>query len=321
MFRRGAGMWHRLRVSRRRQVIITIIAAIMCGIAGYHFTAPRGVFEVTYHGRDLAGWRDVWLHTRTPESLDAIRVICSNRLPELVAATDYEPYARYNLLNTRLSWLPAAPRERFILTVLKDQHLRHLEIACGAFIALGPEAAGAIPGLENLSRSTNDLIAMEAFQNLLHLGANGAASMVAALDDTNDQRRWNALKSVTYVNAAERTNLYNAGALPALARAVQSNKRRLVTPAMYGIARMAQDPDASVAAILPGMQNSDARVRNEAIGLLSRYFNTQARAAVPAVLKACDDPDLQVRKSATNFLRDVVPETLTNAPAKKLGEF
>ena len=71
---------------------------------------------------------------------------------------------------------------------------------------------------------------------------------------------------------------------------------------------------------IPSLQSfltdQDANVRFHALFLITSLAGTNAHPPVPVLLKLTEDQDRAVRNLATNILRKVAPEALTNAPGR-----
>jgi HEAT repeat protein len=82
--------------------------------------------------------------------------------------------------------------------------------------------------------------------------------------------------------------------------------------AMFALAYIGKD---SLPSLMPCLTNQPARIRLYAVESMP-LLGTNARPAVPTLLKALNDPDTRVRMRVTNTLRQIAPEALNRATQK-----
>lgn len=73
--------------------------------------------------------------------------------------------------------------------------------------------------------------------------------------------------------------------------------------------------EEAVPALMAAMTNQQAQIRATAIHVMS-YLETNAQHAIPTLVALLNDPDVLIRKEATNALLKIAPEALTNASPK-----
>lgn len=293
---------------RRYKVLLALAGAALCAVLIGSLSREPGVFGKTYEGHTLEYWtRQVYRgddqHERE-KTLLPIRALCSNNLPELVAALDYDPYPREWKLRNNLSWLPGGLRGWLISNgPLADRRHKHIVTATAALAVLDDEAAPAIPRLEILTRSTNDTISMAAFNMLVCIGTNGPPRLLAAMaDETHPQR----LLTIESFDAFwfRFTKEVRTSAVPVLVRCLQSTNSRIARAAASTLGTLKTDPAKSVPALIDALQNPDTETRKSVIFALGP-FDATAGPAVPALLNACLDTNRDVRYEATNTLRRI----------------
>lgn len=102
-------------------------------------------------------------------------------------------------------------------------------------------------------------------------------------------------------------------ALPALAALMDDDNPDLALRAM--IATLGTGADA-VPCVVKGLTNRFPDVRGEAASFLTEWgaqFPEQCKQAIPYVMRLLDDPDENVRKSATNHLKELDQQAAARA--------
>ena len=303
----------------RLKVVIALAGVALCTWLGWNSLRPRGVFERTYKGHTLGEWVAGWRVAGQQQDRDryrlAISALCSNDLPALVTALDYDPGPREHKIESRLSWLPGPIYSELIIGPLADHREECAEIAGGALKALGPEAASMIRRLDNLTSSSNHTVAAMAFLLMPHLETNGIRIVLSGMDDESSNRRLDALNAFLLIRNDFGTN-YDDAASPALARCLQSKDLRMVATAASLLGAMKIAPTTSVPALIAALPGSKPATRVSVMQALGNYGES-AKAAVPELLRACEDSKAYVREAATNALFQIAPETFPNTPAPR----
>ncbi len=306
----------------RWKILVAMIGAALGALLAWHFLSAKDVFHSTFQGRTLKEWNDQWWEVRhadntTPaedaEALAAIRGLCSNHLPALVAAMDYDPRPRERRMESALSWLPRWLSLRLYDGPLADRAEARSQVAEMALNALGPEAAPVLPQLQKLALTTNDYILRKAALTMVSTGTNGSPWVLAAMADQNSPRQFAALEAFVLTCFRLRTNA-DATAMPVLLRCLQSGNPRAIKLAAGGLGRAKMEPATTVPALVRLLSQPDPGTRLDVIYGL-REFGELARPAVPDLLRACQDPSVGIRRAASNALEQIAPEVLTNAPA------
>ena len=276
------------------------VLAIACAAIGLIWV-PIPTFGQT-NANTLQEWAYI-LATRNPawaytNAQLAVRRLGTNAIPPLLEWLSHNPPDReYSLSNPSPEALEDA--RRFQLA----------NAAVNAFGALGDLAIPAIPALSNIAMLDGHS-APRAVQAMANIGPAALPSLLAILTNvpprtsgsvpfaimglgtnarpaipalilclTNSALREEALRSLTYL-------------------AANGMERELILPAIF---RLASDPDP--------------RARTWAIRMLPT-FGQDAREALPQLLAALNDPDKNLRFTATEALKQIAPEVLTNAPPR-----
>jgi HEAT repeat protein len=79
--------------------------------------------------------------------------------------------------------------------------------------------------------------------------------------------------------------------------------------AIWALLELHVESETIIPAIAETLQSTNAHLREYAAERLTTA-GARARPAVPALLKALEDPQVRVRAAATNTLRKVAPEML-----------
>ncbi len=301
---------------RRHKVLLALLGALLCLWFVYQATRSRGVFETKHHGYTLVQWQEILKTGSEPErqqARTALVVMCSNNLPELIAVMEDDPFGRFEKAQSQIRWLPAWLQTKLLMSPLFQRHLTRFTMAKGALDALGSDAAFAVPEIERLAHCTNSTVASIAFTTLPQLGTNGTARFLSALDDNHLAYRLQALQSFRLLMMDSETNGFQA-AIPALLRSTQSTNAEIVMAAAQCLAGMHSGADVAVPALLAMLPRVFAVDRVDVLEALGE-FGPSARAALPALIGACNDSLFPNREAATNALEKIAPEVLTNGPA------
>jgi hypothetical protein len=294
-------------MAKRRLILILFGCGLLIGALLLGLWWPR---EPAYAGRSLSDWvetyaklRNMTVPTQTTalaEAAEAIQKIGTNAIPHLLVwiRADKGYYQRSALLGTVVR-LPEWAWE-----MNRGTNLPLCICVPDAFGAIGSSAGSAVPELTHLANATNNDVT--AYHSTLALGQLGNAGLAPLLDMlTNEQEniRHNAYIAIR----SQGTNA--APAVPILV----ANYNRLGEPmAASTLGFLAVKPDLVVPALTNRLGDPRVPVRRAAIIALGR-FGPQAKVATSALIKALQDRILEVRKQATNALRNINPAALTNA--------
>lgn len=268
-----------------------------------------GEREPEFQGKKLS-W---WLARRNRESEDATNAIVAigtNALPFLLKWVEYEiPEWREKAANNTAKW----PRWRISFWVAKHLHSSREGLAQRAefgFAVLGEVAVPTIPELSRYVRDPKVRSPLFAAQSLAHIGPGAVAPLVAALEmkDQTERRRWEILVAMA--------ELENRGpeihkTIPVLVSCLTDTNEFIGSLAAGAMGSFLIEPEKCIPALTKAAGSANPRVRREAIRGLEQ-FGPRATPAVNAIAAALHDSDRGVRYCATNALKKIAPNVLTN---------
>jgi hypothetical protein len=127
---------------------------------------------------------------------------------------------------------------------------------------------------------------------------------LAAFIDGPSARAFGASEAFAFVGPEGKT------AIPGLARLLDKSNGQRAYRAAYSLGKLG--PDA-LPPLLAGLTNKSPEAREGCVRAI-RNIGTNAIAALPALRKVFHDPDIGVRTVATNAVRSIAPQALTNTP-------
>jgi HEAT repeat protein len=259
-----------------RRTLATLFA---CALAAIVTHSARSA-EPTYQSKSLSQWLKLY-EKATPESPN------EKRAKEAVRAigTNAPPYLAQMLTNDDLNIQWAA---------------------VNAFEILGPLGAPAIPRLNELLTGTNQLLGTLAGTSLGHIGAPALPVLLAGL--TN--RHYRVVTDAALAIVELGTNA--SPAIPIFLRDLQSPNHFVRERAADALGNLQLEPDLVVPALTNLLTDASHAARFLAMKGLGQ-FGPAARSAVPAIRPLLTDLDL--KEAATDALRQIAPEILTNTPA------
>jgi hypothetical protein len=199
-------------------------------------------------------------------------------------------------------------------------------LAARGFQILGQDARSAIPELAELAHARNKRSALVAISALQYLGQDALEPLLAIATNTTfeKERRFWAMTTLG------KMSYLGTNATPAVPLLIQCLREPdLAADAANALGSLGLKNDASVHALIQCAQVGTNFARFAAIRTLGT-FGEQARAAVPALLRFLDEPDvdlhtqgseswwprLPLHESVTNALLKISPEALTNHAPK-----
>src|SRR2546430_5386123 len=186
-----------------------------------------------------------------------------------------------------------------------DQQLK----AKDGFQILGPVGESAVPSLGKMLTSTNEAISFIAGQCLGHIGAPALPELLAGL--TNRHFRVGTAAALAIVDLG--TNA--SSAVPIFLRHLEHPNHFYRERAADALGKLHIEPETVVPALIRLLEDNSKAARYFAISGLEN-FQARARPAVPAITVILTDPDEGLREAATNALRQIAPEVLTNKPSQ-----
>jgi HEAT repeat protein len=265
-------------VRNRVHIAIAFMLAILAGAIGWQVLQDR---EPVYEGKPLRFWLRQWAATHLDgdggnmglQTETAIRQIGTNAIPIYLDALT----AHESALKLRLLTLvPGRWAGRLPTSNVYEYRL----LGAYGLIALGAEAKPAVPALIALLKDANPDVRATAAFTLQGLGPVASA------------------------------------ALPSLISCLQDSSYTVQYHAILGIGQIRQEPERVIPLLISYLDKPlDPRwagLRNCAICSL-RQFGTQAKPAVPILLRLLQDSHASIRSDVTNALKVIDPDVAVNA--------
>jgi HEAT repeat protein len=174
--------------------------------------------------------------------------------------------------------------------------------------AIEPLFARGAPAVPNLRRALYDrdrFIRWAAARTLGRIGVDHAAVAVPDLarlicDVDIDVR-------IVAMGVLERFGKASSPAVPALIRAASGGEGTVRVAAIHALEAIGADAEPAIPTLIHALgDNDDARVLRAAAEALAR-FGSAARAAVPALERLLNDPNIDVRQAASDAILAVSP--------------
>ena len=242
--------------------------------------------EPTYKGKALPYWTRQYWHDVTPtgqaEAIEAITVLCTNAIPELLDAIAYDPNPRARALSAVRRVLPASAAKRLPKSLAYDQRSLRAADALTALEALGPHAASAVPGLAELANNPNLAVAAQALLALSRIGTNGLPPLLCAVTNVAYPYRVQALHRLATMNYL---GSGASPAMPVLTRCCQDTNPVIVVAAVGALGDLAICPELTLPVLTALQTNSNVEVQAQATKSISR-FGPEAWQTGPAVFQA-----------------------------------
>ena len=134
--------------------------------------------------------------------------------------------------------------------------------------------------------------------------------IVAILEDKDPGVKITAVTALGLMQSAAES------AIPSLLKILTDNDPDVRRNAAEALGRIGRRPEIVVPALVDRLQDIDIGVRLFAILALSDGFGPKAKAAVPALLKAIEDPQETIHRSARDALTQIDPKTLVKPDVK-----
>ncbi len=294
----------------KRRLFLGILAVALFLALILVLSRPK---EPSYNGRSLSQWVEGLGYTYfygaplDPEAPDAIRQIGAQAVPHLLQWIAYEPppwrlrLAQFCRTTRGIKW--AAP-------TMEGARQKNRALWAGlALECVGPEGRKAIPALVRIFSETNAACAYRAAYSLGHLGGDALSPLIAALTNQDPVLRWRAVLGIRYSGSD------CVPALPALIQRLVDRDPKVRGESAVVLEFLGHQSELVVPHLTRTLQSPYPYLRCAAAELLG-HFGGEAASATPALVNILTDPDAGVRETATNALRAIAPEALTNAPPK-----
>jgi len=182
------------------------------------------------------------------------------------------------------------------------------EVLADALVGIGPDAEVVIPRLSAIIQKTaSESIAGKAAHVLAGFGEKAVLPLLFGI--TNRMGHFRA----ACIFAAGNLKTNAAPLVPSLIECLKDPDPSVRYWAASTLGALRLRPDVVVPALVEGLEQKARKDRWQAILSLGR-FGPEARAAAGALQRVLSDPDATLRRYATNALRKIAPEYLTNAP-------
>lgn len=249
-------------------LFLALLAGV--GVAVWYYRAPSGTAPAPIVRND-----DRWiddLQSRTPKEVE-----------QGTAALEQRGTAALPLIRRTLQDPGASPAKR--------------KAALKGTAILGARAAEAIPDVADILRDPN--YAPEAALALSFMGSAAVPPLRDAIQSDDAVVRRESLRAIGKLR--ERASIDPQIVIPILLQSLDDVDAtvRNVGVTYLGIVRDA--PDREVAGLIKALADENAEVRQGAAVALAEY-GTLAEPAIPALKKASNDPDEEVRREAGRTL-------------------
>lgn len=298
------------RIRRSRLILFALLAVTI--VAGLLVYGSRSN-EPVYRGYPLTRWVNSYeavngggsQEARSERAVAAINSIGTNALPWMLSAIDHEPSRVREHFRTHSAKLPAwLSNSSFIQRLLTDNE-EAASTAMRTFEILGPDAATAIPLLEQLARSTNKPnSATRAVIALGYIGRDAVPTITNLLADSRPAQGWAMQYCLNHLG----TNA--APAIPILVDLLNNTNAAIADSSVLALGKFWFAADQCVHPLVSTLTNANSTVRRSAAIALSN-FGARARFALPALTNALLDADPEVRQGAIFAIK-----TISLEPAK-----
>ncbi|EEF60945.1 HEAT repeat domain-containing protein [Pedosphaera parvula] len=297
-------------MKHRKRTFLALPCLLLLGGLAWQVLRPR---EPVYQGKTLTQWLRQGIGSTNAEDekliVKAVTIIGTNALPVLlqkIQATDSP---------LKLKFISLIERQSFVEIKFTKAWESKSEATEG-FCILGPSAKPAVPKLtELLQYDDSGYVAM----SLAGIGIDGVPPLVQALTNSNlgvKYRALDALKGMGLVRFIDNWPPDRLAIIPEVAKiAVPPLLECLESKDQFTRARAAKtlgalgcEPDLVVPALINQLKeaNYNPRVAVPALQALA-MLGPRAKAAVPVLLQALNDPAFLAHSEVTNALKKIDP--------------
>jgi HEAT repeat protein len=177
--------------------------------------------------------------------------------------------------------------------------------------AMGPVARSALPQIELLRKDSDLSVRASAEVAFIKISGHGLDAIFEALKNPSGSTNWLfAAEAILFLG----TN--GAPAIPFLISALQNTNANVQEKALGALSAIHMSPETTIPAVLPlvSATNTNNRIRDRALSVLHN-FGPSGRGIVPTstLLQILQDPDEDIRRCATNALRQIDPAATRKA--------
>jgi HEAT repeat protein len=312
---------HPVPVTSKRRKWMTILACVALAIMLAAMLSRSN--EPHYQGKSLSEWLEVHRNeTRDKPGGDAganaLRAIGTNALPKLLEWTAFErPSSGVRctvgslLLKSKL--LPR--NSRLARWSNYETEASRAIRAAEAFGPLGSLASSAVPELARRINSTNSpAVVTCAIYALGSMGEPAVPVLVAHMANTNALNRAEAVRWLVWRPELATNDI---SIVPVLLACLDEPNPTLRKNAALALARIAELSRPSPELVIPVLTDHLRKIETMDVHsfllLALAAYGEQARTAVPVLLSMTTNRNEWVRREATDALRNVAPDVLTNA--------
>lgn len=286
-----------LPVSRRAKTITFTFCAVVVIATFFISRAPR---EPSYQGRSLSIWLAMYsggwdyendAPIKPEQAAVAIRAMGTKAPPIILKWMSYETHSEgIPPLIDRLPFIGAA----YVGNIEKNQ--KQAYATSDFFKIMGKQAAPAIPKLTRMATNHRNLtVRYRAAEALADIGEEAIPGIAAFLKTPEDpERRHFAFRLLVDDRLKFYTN--TSVLVRPLIDCTASHDADLAIYAMGILAMLPLDPKVVLPAMTNALRSSDKQIRREA------FIHSWRLGYTDAARLALSDPDLDVRKTATNVL-------------------
>jgi HEAT repeat protein len=183
-------------------------------------------------------------------------------------------------------------------------------MAAYALGVMGNAARSALPQIESLRNDPNFLVRAPAETALIKISGNGLDAFLKPLKDQIDSTNW-----IFAAYAIDFLGSNAAPAIPFLIPALQNTNASVRDAALRALSAIHTSPETTIPPILPFVAANNTNTWTRAFALTAlRNFGPSARGLVPmtTLLQALQDHEENIRRRATNALRQIDPDAARN---------
>jgi len=302
---------------RKRTLGIAACLAVTALVAPQVVRLIKRSLEPHYEGRAISSWmaqlaKDQVEDAELQQTTNAIAHIGVAALPFLLKSLQYEQPRWKTALAARTFGfrLPFANNQLYYKWVTDRRAYELADATYSGFQALGTRAMPAFNDLcQIMNHSTNGGVAGRAAMALSRLGTNSLPPLLEAAANPLHPACLEAMQAISTIPEVDEAT---EAAVSAAASCLGLTNKQPTLIGINGFLLNKRCPQISITAVAASLvgSNISAKVRAQILA----YSSAQASNAIPTFAKALVDPDINVRRNATNVLLIIAPDALTKPP-------
>lgn len=263
-----------------------------------------------YHGRSLRHWLITYYDApagsaEEVEADAALRHLGTNAAPYAIRWMKYREDGSGLMDRTRSAVLRHATTRKFAPLrnwAESEEDFKLAYISPRIFELLGPEGAPFIPELTRWASNLREDENQESYvESLAAIGPSALPALLSLAANSDSPARWSALMALAELG----TNA--APAIPMLIASL--NDPDVAVPAAMALGSIGLEPDRVIPALTNRLYDVDPSLRRFIMTALGDY-GSDATNSLPVLLRYLADTNQQTRRTATNAIRRIAPETL-----------